>query len=103
MPLNDEDKKFLEDISRQLGPSAPSFDESQVMEVADMLRPVYKGLSEETGAITFSALIDLFPVLAMMLEHSPKALDDFCKFRDMLFLHGLTRGWQAAVQHYDLD
>lgn len=103
MPLTDEDKDFLEEIGKQLGPDAPSFNQDDIMEVAGLLKPVYDGLSEETGTITFSALVNLFPALAMMLEHNPKALDDFCNFRDMLFLHGLTRGWQAAVQHYDLD
>lgn len=102
MPLNEEDKKFLEEMGKQLGPDAPSFDESQFIETADILKPVYEKLSEEIGMITFSALMNL-PVLAIMLEYNPRALSDFRRFRDMLFLHGLTRGWQTAVQHYDLD
>jgi hypothetical protein len=98
MSLSEEDMKFLEEASKQLGPELSSIEESLVLAGSPEIEQLWNMISDEAGQFSYVLMCEAAPRLATILDSSKELTDEFMSVRDTLILYALTRGYEAGKQ-----
>lgn len=85
-------------------PVVPAWDAKAILEIGNMLIPACNQMREEIIEISGLAVMktsDLGDFL-MDADATDGRIREFGEVINRMFLHGMTRGWQMAVEYYDL-
>ena len=100
MGLTEEDKKFLDEVGKQLEPELPPFDAIALMDIANTLRWLWEAWGEEIVSMSNAMLQTSCPVLEALGKDNPIIVKELLLFRDQLVMHVMARTWQVA-KHND--